>query len=34
MIKAHHGTIAVESSSGSGTRFVIELPNRASLRAA
>lgn len=34
MIKAHHGTIAVESSSGSGTCFVIELPNRASLRAA
>ena len=34
MIKAHHGTIAVESSNGSGTCFVIELPNRASLRAA
>jgi signal transduction histidine kinase len=34
MIKAHHGTIAVESSTGAGTRFVIELPNRASLRAA
>jgi signal transduction histidine kinase len=34
MVKAHHGTIAVESSTGSGTRFVIELPNRASLRAA
>jgi two-component system, NtrC family, sensor histidine kinase HydH len=34
MIKAHHGTIAVESSSGRGTRFVIELPSTASLRAA
>jgi signal transduction histidine kinase len=34
MIKAHRGTIAVESSSDSGTRFVIELPDAASLRAA
>jgi two-component system, NtrC family, sensor histidine kinase HydH len=34
MIKAHQGTIAVESSSGSGTRFVIELPSSARLRAA
>lgn len=34
MIKAHQGTIAVESSSGSGTRFVIELPSAARLRAA
>jgi two-component system sensor histidine kinase HydH len=32
MIKAHHGTIAVESSSSSGTRFVIELPSAANLR--
>jgi len=34
MIKAHHGTIHVESSSDSGTRFVIELPTNAGLRAA
>jgi two-component system, NtrC family, sensor histidine kinase HydH len=34
MIKAHRGTIGVESSSGSGTRFVIDLPNSATLRAA
>lgn len=34
MIKAHQGTISVESSSDSGTRFVIELPSSASLRAA
>jgi signal transduction histidine kinase len=34
MIKAHQGTISVESSSDAGTRFVIELPSSASLRAA
>ena len=34
MIKAHEGTINVESSSDSGTRFVIELPTSARLRAA
>jgi signal transduction histidine kinase len=34
MIKAHGGTIAVESSSAAGSRFVIELPNGAGLRAA
>jgi signal transduction histidine kinase len=34
MIKAHQGTISVESSNDSGTRFVIELPSSASLRAA
>lgn len=33
MIKAHRGTIAVETSA-TGTRFVIELPNTAGLRAA
>jgi two-component system sensor histidine kinase HydH len=34
MIKAHQGTINVESSSDAGTRFVIELPTGAGLRAA
>jgi signal transduction histidine kinase len=34
MIKAHGGTISVESSSDAGTCFVIELPHTASLEAA
>lgn len=34
MIKAHHGTIHVESSDDSGSCFVIELPDDANLRAA
>jgi signal transduction histidine kinase len=34
MVKAHHGTISVETTAGQGTRFTIELPNKLGLHAA
>jgi two-component system sensor histidine kinase HydH len=34
MVKAHQGSISVETTAGKGTRFTIELPNKVGLHAA